>query len=178
MTAKEFYKENKDEFNLPDGLYEHEIQTMMQWYVDHVLDECQAVNRSQTILEHCNKCIHFERYVGSNQPDDPACVSCKKGLFEFMCPEDEWGEEDCKLKEIAESLSEELDIPALSSNALVKVEQYNQLKKEIQEEILRLESIIDSLSYLFNVGTVEERIELQSKISKLEFAVFAMKHCR
>ncbi len=70
-----------------------------------------------------------------------------------------------------------LDIPAVSSSALVKVEQYNQIKKEMQEEILRLKPIIDDLSYLFNIGTVEERKELQGKISKLEWAVYQMKHC-
>lgn len=70
-----------------------------------------------------------------------------------------------------------LDIPVVSSSALTKVEQYNQLKKEMQEEILHLKTIIDDLSYLFNIGTVEERKELQGKISKLERAVYQMKHC-
>ena len=70
-----------------------------------------------------------------------------------------------------------LDIPAVSSSTLAKVEQYKQLKKEMQEEILRLKPIIDDLSYLFNIGTVEERKGLQSKISKLEWAVYQMKHC-
>jgi hypothetical protein len=70
-----------------------------------------------------------------------------------------------------------LDIPAVSSSALAKVEQYKQLKKEMQEEILRLKPIIDDLSFLFNIGTVDERKELQSKISKLEWAVYQMKHC-
>lgn len=70
-----------------------------------------------------------------------------------------------------------LDIPAISSSALAKVEQYNQLKKEMQEEILRLKPIIDNLSFLFNIGTVEERKLLQSKISELEWAVYQMKHC-
>ena len=69
-----------------------------------------------------------------------------------------------------------LDIPAVSCSALAKVEQYNQLKKEMQEEILHLKTIIDDLSYLFNIGTVEERKELQGKISKLEWAVYQMKH--
>lgn len=71
----------------------------------------------------------------------------------------------------------ELDIPAVSSNALAKVERYNQLKEEMQTEILRLKTIIDDLSYLFNIGTAEERKELQGKISKLEWAVYQMKHC-
>ena len=70
-----------------------------------------------------------------------------------------------------------LDIPAVSSSALAKVDRYNQLKKEMKEEILRLKPIIDDLSYLFNIGTVEERKELQGKISKLEWAVYQMKHC-
>ena len=70
-----------------------------------------------------------------------------------------------------------LDIPAVSSSALAKVEQYNQLKKEMREEILRLKPIVDDLSFLFNIGTVDERKELQSKISKLEWAVYQMKHC-
>jgi len=70
-----------------------------------------------------------------------------------------------------------LDIPAVSSSALAKVEQYSQLRKEMQEEILRLTPIIDDLSYLFNIGTVEERKKLQGKISKLEWAVYQMKHC-
>ena len=70
-----------------------------------------------------------------------------------------------------------LDIPAVSSRALAKVKKYNQLKNQMQEEILRLKPIIDDLSYLFNIGTVEERKELQSKISKLEWAVYQMKHC-
>jgi hypothetical protein len=70
-----------------------------------------------------------------------------------------------------------LDIPAISSSALAKVEQYNQLKKNMQSEILRLKPIIDDLSYLFNIGAVDERKELQSKISKLEWAVYQMKHC-
>lgn len=70
-----------------------------------------------------------------------------------------------------------LDIPAVSSSALAKVEQYNQLKKEMQEEILHFQTIIDDLSYLFNIGTVEERKQLQGKISKLEWAVYRMKHC-
>jgi len=70
-----------------------------------------------------------------------------------------------------------LDIPAVSSSALAKVEQYKQLKKDMQGEILRLKPIIDDMSYLFNIGTVEERNELQSKISKLEWAVCQMKHC-
>ena len=69
------------------------------------------------------------------------------------------------------------DIPAVSSSALAKVEQYKQLRKEMQEEILRLQPIIDDLSCLFNIGTVEERKELQGKISKLEWAVYQMKHC-
>lgn len=70
-----------------------------------------------------------------------------------------------------------LDIHVVSSSALAKVEQYNQLKKEMQEEILRLQPIIDDLSFLFNIGTVDERKELQGKISKLERAVYQMKHC-
>lgn len=70
-----------------------------------------------------------------------------------------------------------LDIPAVSSSALAKVKQYDQLKKEIQKEILQLKPIIDDLSYLFNIGTTEERKELQSKISKMEWAVYQMKHC-
>lgn len=70
-----------------------------------------------------------------------------------------------------------LDIPAVSSSALAKVKQYNQLKKEMQEKILRLKPIIDDLSYLYNIGTLEERKNLQSKISKLEWAVYQMKHC-
>lgn len=70
-----------------------------------------------------------------------------------------------------------LDIPAVGSSALAKVEHYKQLKKEMQEEILRLQPIIDDLSFLFNIGTVDERKELQSKISKLEWAVYQMKHC-
>ena len=70
-----------------------------------------------------------------------------------------------------------LDIPAVSSSALAKVEQYSRIKKEMQEEILRLKSIIEDLSFLFNIGTVEERKELQGKISKLEWAVHQMKHC-
>ena len=70
-----------------------------------------------------------------------------------------------------------LDIPAVSSRALAKVKKYNQLKNQMQEEILRLKPIIDDLSYLFNIGTVEGRKELQSKISKLEWAVYQMKHC-
>ena len=82
--------------------------------------------------------------------------------------------EEEKLKR-AEVLA--LDIPAVSSIALAKVEQYKQLKKEMQEEILRLKPIIDDLSYLFNIGTAEERKGLQSKISKLEWAVYQMKHC-
>lgn len=82
--------------------------------------------------------------------------------------------EEEKLKK-ADALA--LDIPAVSSSALAKVEQYNQLKKEIKEEILRLKPIIDDLSYLFNIGTVEERKELQGKISKLKWAVYQMKHC-
>ena len=69
-----------------------------------------------------------------------------------------------------------LDILAVSSSALAKVEQYKQLKKEMQEEILRLQLIINDLSFLFNIGTVDERKELQSKISKLEWAVYQMKH--
>src|SRR5574343_1688678 len=81
--------------------------------------------------------------------------------------------EEEKLKK-ADALA--LDIPAVSSSALAKVVQYNQLKKEMQEVILRLKSIIDDLSYLFNIGTVEERKELQGKISKLEWAVYQMKH--
>lgn len=71
-----------------------------------------------------------------------------------------------------------LDIHAVSIGALARVDRYNQLKKEMEEEILRLESIIDDLSYLFNIGTVEERKELQRKISKLEWAVHQMKCCR
>ena len=71
-----------------------------------------------------------------------------------------------------------LDIHAICSSALAKVVQYGQLKKEMQEEILRLKPIIDDLSYLFNIGTVEERKELQSKISKLEGAVHLIKRCR
>jgi len=43
MTAEEFYNENKDELNLPDGMYEHEIQTMMKWYADYVLSECHFI---------------------------------------------------------------------------------------------------------------------------------------
>ena len=70
-----------------------------------------------------------------------------------------------------------LDIPAVSSSALAKVEQYKQLKKDMQGEILRLKPIIDDMSYLFNIGTVEERKELQSKISTLKYAVYQMKHC-
>lgn len=70
-----------------------------------------------------------------------------------------------------------LDIPDVSSSVLAKVKQYNQLKKEMQEEILRLKPIIEDLSYLFNIGTVEERKVLQSKISKLEWAVYQMKDC-
>ena len=49
--------------------------------------------------------------------------------------------------------------------------------QEMEEEILRLNPIIDDLSYLFNIGTVEERKELQGKISKLGWAVYQMKHC-
>lgn len=71
----------------------------------------------------------------------------------------------------------ELDIPAIISSALAKVDQYNQLKEEMKEKILRLNPIINDLSYLFNIGTVEERKELQGKISKLEWAVYQMKHC-
>lgn len=70
-----------------------------------------------------------------------------------------------------------IDIQAVSNSVLSKVEQYNQLKKEMTEEIERLKPIIDDLSYLFNVGTVEERKLLQGKISKLEFAVYQMRHC-
>jgi hypothetical protein len=70
-----------------------------------------------------------------------------------------------------------LDIPAVSSRALAKVDKYKQLKKNMQEEILRLKPIIDDLSFLFNIGTVEERKELQGKISKLEWAIYQMKHC-
>ncbi len=70
-----------------------------------------------------------------------------------------------------------LDIPAISSNALAKVVRYNQLKKEMEEEILRLKPIIDDLSTLFNIGTAEERKGLLGKISELEWAVYKMKHC-
>ena len=72
----------------------------------------------------------------------------------------------------------ELDIPAIISSALAKVDRYNQLKEEMKEEILRLNPIINDLSYLFNIGTVEERKELQGKISKMEWAVYQMKCCR
>ena len=71
----------------------------------------------------------------------------------------------------------ELDIPAIINSALAKVDRYNQLKEEMKEEILRLNPIINDLSYLFNIGTVEERKELQGKISKLEWAVYQMKYC-
>lgn len=71
-----------------------------------------------------------------------------------------------------------LDIPAVSIGALARVDRYNQLKKEMEEEILRLQLIVNDLSYLFNIGTVEERKELQGKISQLEWAVYQMKLCR
>jgi hypothetical protein len=70
-----------------------------------------------------------------------------------------------------------LDIPAVISSALAKVDRHNKLKEEMEEEILRLNPIINDLSYLFNIGTVEERKKLQGKISKLEWAVYQMKHC-
>lgn len=78
---------------------------------------------------------------------------------------------------MAEYAAKNCVIPAVSSSALSKVEQYNKLKKEMKEEILRLKPIIDDLSTLFNIGTVEERKELLGKISKLEWAVHQMKHC-
>lgn len=71
-----------------------------------------------------------------------------------------------------------MDIHAVSRDALAKVEQYKQIKKEIQEEILRLQPIIADLGYLFNIsGIVEEREDLLSKLSALEWAVCQMKRC-
>lgn len=55
----------------------------------------------RTIFDHCNGCIHFQIYIGSSEPDDPSSVSCKKNIFEYLHPECEWDDDDCKLKEIA-----------------------------------------------------------------------------
>jgi len=51
MTAKEFYDDNKDELNLPSGRCEHEIQAMMQSYVDYVLGECHFIR--EVNFRHC-----------------------------------------------------------------------------------------------------------------------------
>ena len=88
--------------------------------------------------------------------------------------------QDCQRKVVGRAKKTNaaaLDITDVSRSALTKVEQYKQLQKGMQEEILRLKLIIDDLSFLFNIGTIDERKELQSKISKLEWVVYQLQQC-
>lgn len=54
----------------------------------------------QTVCDHCEGCTYFYVYNGSNEPDDPPYVSCKKNLFEYLHPECEWHDKNCELKQI------------------------------------------------------------------------------
>lgn len=54
----------------------------------------------QTVFDQCRKCVYFKVYTGSIDPDDPPCVSCGKGEFEYLHPENEWHDKDCELKKV------------------------------------------------------------------------------
>lgn len=60
----------------------------------------EPARKPQTILDQCNGCIYLQVYTGSQSPDDPPCINCKKGIFDFECPGDEWEGEECKFKKM------------------------------------------------------------------------------
>ena len=74
----------------------------------------------KTIYENCESCIHSDVHSGSWEPDDPPCIDCKKGHFDFVFPGAYWGLDFCVDYDSGQKLLPSPRFPIMSQQDIAK----------------------------------------------------------